>query len=268
MPIIGTPINLNPATYKWDKARLETKQDLLEYIKRKLGYPVINIAVTDEQVEDAIYDTLELYMERAYAGVLERYIPLTLLKGVTDYVLPYDVFAVLQIHGSIMGGISSGNPSNIFSLNQFVAADLYRGVGKIDLLTYELTNHMLASLELVFGKKITFDFNCISKTISLFESPPEDEQVLIHCYRKNIPEYDIADNEITNIYNERFIKKYSTELTRKQWGHNLMKYGGSTLPAGLTISAQEILQEANTNLEKLDLELQEQYELPCDFFVG
>ena len=257
--------------------RLQTKADLKAYMLRKLGSPVINIEITDDQMEDAVDDTLERYLARAYAGTCDRYLMLNVKTGVGSYQLPYDVFAVLETIGQGMLGITNGNPSGTFSMNQYVASDLYRGTGRIDMLSYELTNQMLSNIELLFTQNITFDFNCISKELLLYEVPQFDQQVMVHCYRKNLP-VDVANPlagqagqpdtvESTNIYNELWIRQYATEMARYQWSSNLLKYSGSQLPNGLNIDVPSMLNEAKENLARLEEKLSD-YELPIDMMIG
>jgi hypothetical protein len=248
--------------------RLKTKSDLKAFILRNLGSPVIEIEITPDQLDDQIDNTLELYFQRCYAGVAERYLPLDVILNQQTYLLPYEIFAVVECHSMELGGIANNAPSSLFSLNQFVAADLYRGSGKIDLLTYELVNQMLATLDLEFSRKITYDFNVITKELYVFEPPNVNQVVLLRCYVKIAPIEDQFGNEVTNIYNELIIRKLATEYSRRQWAHNLMKYGGSVLPNGLMLNANDILQEANTNIQQLEIDLHEQYELPIDFFCG
>lgn len=248
--------------------RIKTKEDLKAFILRNLGSPVIEIEITQNQLDDQIDNTLELYFQRCYAGVAERYLPLDILINQQTYVLDYDIFAVVEVHSMELGGIANNAPSSLFSLNQFVAADLYRGSGKIDLLTYEMVNQMLATLDLEFSQKITYDFNVITKELYLFQPPTVNQVVLLRSYIKVAPIQDEFGNEINNIYNELIIRKLATEYSRRQWAHNLMKYGGSVLPNGLQLNANDILQEANTNIQQLELDLHEQYELPIDFFVA
>lgn len=248
--------------------RIKTKSDLKAFILRNLGSPVIEIEITSDQLDDQIDNTLELYFQRCYAGVAERYLPLDVVIGQQTYLLPYDIFAVVQIHSMELGGIANNAPSSLFSLNQFVAADLYRGSGKIDLLTYETVNQMLATLDIEFSRKITYDYNVITKELYLFEPPTVNQVVLLRSYIKIAPVEDEHGHEVTNIYNELIIRKLATEYCRKQWGHNLMKYGGSVLPNGLMLNANDILQEANTNIQQLELDLHEQYELPIDMMIG
>ena len=264
MAITGNAVVRNLPIQNLYSAKIQTKVQLKQYILSKLGSPVINIELTDEQMEYAIDDTLELYFQRAYAGNLERYVPITLLAGVQSYILPFDVFAVLKVHSSELGGLANNAPSNIWGINQFIAADLYRGSGKIDMLTYTMTNNMLATLDVVFRRQISFDFNCISKELLLFEVP-HDEKVILHLYKKNVPLYDSDGKEITNLYNTTWIRSYATEKCRLQWSDNLLKYAGSTLPNGLNLDVAAIQTRALDTLTKLDEELRLEWELPIDF---
>lgn len=256
--------------------KIKTLAALKTYVLSKLGAPVVNIEVDNDQLDNNINDTLEQYMEVAYAGMLERYIPIKLLKDVQEYVLPYEIFAVLNVHSSGIGGVANSTPSNIFSINQFIATDLYRGNGKIDLLTYEMTNQMLSTLEIVMGRKITFDFNSISKVLHVFSKPTQDENVLLHVYKKNVPTYTIDDTdpqnpievEDTNIYDNRWVKRMAIERVRYQWATNLGKYSGSALPNGLVLDVPTMLGEAKENITKLEEELETEWKLPCDFFIA
>jgi hypothetical protein len=254
--------------------RIQTKKQLKDYILRQLGAPVINIEITEDQLDDAIDNALELYMQRAYSGVKERYIPLQLVEGQQSYQLPYDVFSILSVKSSEMGGITNSAPSNFFSMNIYLASDLYAGNGKVDLLSYELTNELLSTINLLFSKKVTFDFNCVSKELYLFSKPVMTENAMVECYIKNVPTYE--DNpiigqpeiEITNIYNELPIKTLSTAYCRRQWADNLMKYSGSVLPNGLNIDVPSMSARAEADVLKYELEIFEQYSLPIDFMIG
>lgn len=254
-------------------ARLQTKTDLKNYILRQLGSPVINIEIADEQLDDAVDNALELYMQNAYSGVRERFVALEVIKGQQDYLLPYEVFAIITIRSQEMGGITNTAPSNIFSMNQFIASDLYKGSGRIDLVTYETTNQLLSTLDLMFSKKMTYDFNCISKELHLFEIPYQNEKVFMQCYIKNVPTYTTDPvsgtiEESTNIYNELWVRRYTTEIARRQWADNLLKYEGSQLPNGMSLNASAILARADAEILKLEEMLYDRFSLPAEFFVG
>lgn len=267
MSIIGTPSNIS-STYKWDGPRLKTLQNLKDYILRRLGSEAVNIELTDDNLNDAIYDTLDLYFQYAYSGVVERYIPIQIEKNKQEYPLPYNIYSVLGIDSFYQGGVANAKPDNMFSLNQYVASDLYRGSGKIDLLTYTMTLQQIETMNIVFAQHITFDFDCVNRNLYLFAKPIQNETVLMHVYVKNTPIYDDEDNEITNLYNEYWIKNYATERARLQWADNMMKYNGTTMPGGVTLDVATILQRATESLEKLTLQLEEEYRLPIDMMIG
>jgi hypothetical protein len=255
-------------------ARIQSKGDLKSYILRQLGSPVVNIEITDDQMDDAIDNGLELYMQNAYSGVIERFVPLEIVAGQVDYIMPYEMFAITTIRTQEMGGITNSAPSNMFSMNQFIASDLYRGSGKIDLLTYEMTNQLLSTLDIMFSKKVTWDFNCISKKLHLFEIPIMSETAMVQCYLKAVPDYISTgvsgqpDIEVTNIYNELWVRRYTVELARRQWADNLTKYEGSQLPNGMVMNASAILTRADAEITKLEEMLYNTLSVPSDFFIG
>ena len=63
----------------------------------------------------------------------------------------------------------------------------------------------------------------------------------------------------TEIYNDIFLKKYTIALFKKQWGQNLIKFEGMQLPGGATLNGRQIYDDGNTELERLDEELQLKY---------
>jgi len=86
--------------------------------------------------------------------------------------------------------------------------------------------------------------------------------IIVQCYKK------INGATYTEIYNDIFLKKYTTALFKKQWGQNLIKFEGMQLPGGATLNGRQIYDDGNTELERLDEELQLKYQSPDNFYVG
>jgi hypothetical protein len=81
--------------------------------------------------------------------------------------------------------------------------------------------------------------------------------------------YQIIDPEVaTSIYNDKFIKNYTTQLIKQQWGQNLIKFEGMQLPGGVTLNGRQFYDDATAELEKLLETMRMENELPPDFFVG
>jgi len=78
----------------------------------------------------------------------------------------------------------------------------------------------------------------------------------------------VDPDSFSSVYNDMFIKNYTTALIKQQWGMNMSKFEGMQLPGGVTISGRQILDDANTELRELEEKLRLEQELPPDFFVG
>ena len=72
----------------------------------------------------------------------------------------------------------------------------------------------------------------------------------------------------TSIYNDKWLKEYTTALIKQQWGANLIKFDGMQLPGGVTLNGRQIYDDATAEIEKLRESVRLEHELPIDFFVG
>ena len=86
-----------------------------------------------------------------------------------------------------------------------------------------------------------------------------NEFLIIECYRKLDP------NDFTDIYNDMWLKKYATAKVKYQWGENLSKFQGIALPGGVTLDGQQIKQEAQEEIQRLEEEARLNHDmLPMD----
>ena len=81
--------------------------------------------------------------------------------------------------------------------------------------------------------------------------------------------YQILDpNSTTSIYNDMWLKEYTTALIKQQWGQNLIKFEGMQLPGGVIINGRQLYDDATSELERLRESIRLEHEMPADFFVG
>lgn len=241
-----------------------SKSGLKTYIKERLGYPVVNVEVTDEQIEHIINETIEKFIEFAEGGTQTRVKTLAVTAGTQEYAMTYDTYAIINMFDQSDLTLSStifDDPSLTPSLGDSLFYNqLYN---QTDLLTIELSRNKLESINFMIRVKILYDYNTTTRSLYLVESPKKDFVAGIIYYQR--PDYSDTGSLI---YDHHWIKRYATALTKRQWGSNLTKYSGSTLPAGLQLNAESILTEAGTDIEKLDEELETVWRLPNDFMVG
>ena len=51
-----------------------TRQELIDYSLRRLGYPVLEINVDDDQIEDLVDDAIQHFQDYHYDGVERMYL--------------------------------------------------------------------------------------------------------------------------------------------------------------------------------------------------
>jgi hypothetical protein len=90
----------------------------------------------------------------------------------------------------------------------------------------------------------------------------KDEYIIIEGYRLLDPD------TYTDVWNDRWLKKYATAMIKKQWGNNLKKFEGLQMPGGVTFNGQKIYDEAEDELKALDEDLIRSYSLPVTDMMG
>lgn len=243
-------------------AQITNISDLINYIKRRLGYPVVNLEITDQQIFDCIHLTIQKFLEVGYSGTQLRFQVFNTNVNNNVYILPYEVVSVLKVY-EINENLNS---DQIFSINNMLIQDFFHNSPQFmagSLLTFELLNQFLDSFSMYFSKQLLYDFNSINKNLYLFNKPNTSKIGVLYY---EILDYTSSNN--INLYDHIWIKQYATELTKYQWAQNLIKYSGSVLPQGLQLNAEKLMEEAKEKIDKLEEELQSKYALPIDFFVG
>ena len=89
-----------------------------------------------------------------------------------------------------------------------------------------------------------------------------DDYIIIECYRKLDPA------TYTDIYNDIYLKRYTTALIKRQWGANLSKFEGVQMLGGVTLNGAKLFEEAQADIEKLEEQIQLAYELPPNYMIG
>jgi len=268
-------------------AQPTSRAELKEYCLRRLGKPVLEINVDDDQVDDLIDDAIQLFQERHFDGVERMFLKYqftaadvtnfgtdagdvtTTING-RDWVernnyidIPPQVLGVNKIFG-IKG---SNIRSNLFGLEyQLFLNDLYQ-FGSVDILSYYMTKSYLETLDMVLnnGAVIPFRFNRRQDRLYIDTGKDlidEGAYLIIDCYRLLDP------TEYTQVYNDSFLKRYSTSLIKKQWGQNLIKFQGAQLPGGITMNGRQIYDDAVKELEQIESEMSSKYELPPLDMIG
>lgn len=244
-----------------------SRQGLIDYALRRLGAPVIEINVDDDQIEDRIDDALQFYQEYHSDATMRIYLKheLTAEDITNRYISLNDNILYVK---RIFPFVGDSSNINMFSVKyQMHLNDLYDLSYIGDLLYYEMVQQYMSLLDMKLNGQSEFSrFNRHMNELHLdidWESDVKaGDYVIVECMRIVDP------STYTDVYNDMFLKQYATALIKQQWGANLIKFEGMQMPGGVTINARQIFEDANLELEKIREQMQLNYEMPPDFYVG
>jgi hypothetical protein len=250
-------------------ANPNSRDSLIEYCKRRLGDPVIEINVDEDQVEDRIDEALQYYQEfhsdATYRGYLKHQVTQTDIdnKYITISSNILFVSRMFGISNSTQTGKNMFNLKYQMHLNDIAQMHKYNG----DLAYYEQMQQYLSTLDMVLNGAPIVDFSRRQNRIYIHGNF-EDEDILLDDYIV-FEVYQVVDPTThTSVFNDMWLKQYATSLIKQQWGQNLIKFEGMQLPGGVTMNGRQIYDDAVQEIEKLEEKIRLEHELPPDFFIG
>ena len=279
-------------------AKPSTRQELIDYCLRRLGAPVLEINVDDDQIDDLVDDAIQYFNERHFDGVERMYLKYKITQsdidrgsakntngvgivtttgssnitgyGTTSFNF-YENSNYIQVPDSVIGiekifkfdtsSISGG----MFSIKyQLFLNDLYY-FNSVELLQYSMVKSYLEDIDFLLTTDKQVRFNKRQNRLYLdidWGAQAAGNYLVIDCHRA----LDPAD--FSKIYNDSFLKKYLTSLIKRQWGQNLIKFRGVKLPGGIELNGREIYEDAERELQQLKEVMMLEHELPPLDFIG
>ena len=268
-----------------------TRETLKQYALRALGKPVIEINADDDQLEDRIDEAVQYFQQFHSDGIRRTYLKYKLtaadkarLSGLnqesetkTDLkdssvsttwyedknylVVPETVLSVINIFP-----FSNKGNMNLFDVRyQLRLNDLY-DFSSTSIINYDVVLRHLDFLDHILVGEKPMRFNQHDNRLYIdmdWENDLQvDEYIVIEAYRKLDPD------TYTDVYNDIWLKRYTTALVKKQWGANLSKFNGVAMIGGVTLNGQQIYSEALQDVEKLETEIRSSFELNPAMLIG
>ena len=256
-------------------AKISNRNDFRDYVLRRLGYPVIEINVDDDQIEDRIDDGLQLFREYAADGQLRVFQPVLITQAMVDAksidlntALPAVANRILDVVKVFMIGDSTSNV-NFFDIKYQMRlndlADLATGVG--DLAYYEQMQQYLSLIDLKLTGHPQIQYNRYLDRLFIFGDLRDGGDIKAGDFIM-VEMYVELNESVGSQYDNLFLKNYTTALIKKQWGENLGKFEGMQLPGGVTLNGRQIIDDAKEELEREHEKLRNEYDNPPFFFMG
>ena len=278
-------------------AQPSSRDGLIDYAKRQLGFPVLEINVADEQFSDLLDDAVQVYQERHYDGIMRMYLKYEITQDDVDrgrargggtslgistttttstvglsttfdleenqnYIqMPPSVIGVNQIFKIRSDTVYDG----LFNIRyQLFLNDVY-AFGSIDLLQYSMVQTYLEDITFLLNPDMRYRFNIRQDRLYIdgdFNVINAGDFFVIDCFRILDP------NDFTRVYNDPFLKRYFTALCKKQWGQNLIKFQGVQLPGGIQLNGRQIYDDGVKELDELRAKMSSDYEMPPLDMIG
>lgn len=249
-------------------ANPNSRQGLIDYVMRSLGDPVIEINIDPEQQEDRVDEALQYYQEFHSDATLRTYLKHKVTEDdVTNQYISLDssITYVSKLF-PVKGGTVTKDFFDIkYQLHLNDIANLHTYMG--DLAYYEQMQQYLSLIDMKLNGTPQVQFSRRENRLYIhgdFEDKDieKDDYIVAEVYKILDP------NTNTSIYNDRWLKEYTTALFKRQWGSNLIKFEGMTLPGGVTLNGRQIFEDAQQDLERLRESIRLEHEFPADFFMG
>ena len=279
-------------------AKPASRQELIDYCLRRLGAPVLEINVDDDQIDDLVDDALQYFNERHFDGVERMYlkykisqadidrgsakgtngvgiVTTTGTSNITGYGTTtfnfYETSNYIQVPDSVIGvekvfkfdtsSISGG----MFSIKyQLFLNDLYY-FNSVELLQYSMVKSYLEDIDFLLTTDKQVRFNKRQNRLYLdieWGAQSAGNFLVLDCYRILDP------TTYTKVYNDSFLKRYLTALIKRQWGQNLIKFRGVKLPGGIEFNGRELYEDAQREIDEITKRMSMDYELPPYDFIG
>lgn len=317
--------------------KIQTRQDFADYCIRQLGGGVINVEVSDDQIDDSIDAAMQYFHEYHFDGIERDYYFYQLQgtkitvadassfnSGDTLYSMSGATTALIAsvdkvnnilttnkqmgiIKFSVGDTVRGGNPggptttiSNIVlgdpDLGYIPAAGNIVGVKKILNITSILGSAdymfnvqyqiMLSEVQNLVSQGVSYFYN-VQQYLGYLDFVMKKEKDFRFNRRMNRLYLDIAwsvdvrvgdvviaevyraldEDQFPEVYQDIWLRKYTTALIKKIWGGNLRKYQNMQLPGGVTFNGQQIYDEAAQEIATLENEAIYSTS-PLEFMVG
>jgi hypothetical protein len=273
-------------------AKPSTREQLKDYCLRRLGYPVVQINVDDSQIEDRVDDALQFFAEYHFDGVERVYLRKQVTqqdieRGYIDLTQPTLAATDDGIEIKAAPALDPDGNSIISVIRCFQLFDTLGGLGMFDakyqialndlyglrtntygdsLIGYNITRSHMQMLQDMLTPEKMIEFSRVTNRIYVetnwSEKMTKGDYLVFEAYK-------ILDPSLyPEIYNDRLLKMYLTALIKQQWGLNLSKFSGMSLPGGVSFNGANMASEAKAEVEKIENEIQAKYELPPQGFIG
>lgn len=258
-----------------------SRQTLKDYCLRALGFPVIELNLDDDQIDDRIDQAIDMFQRYHFDGVNKIYVSHTVTQDdITNKYLNLgndpigsSIISITRIFTLSTNAVNSAATKgfNIFDINYQIRLNELYDFSSADYVYFELANQHIRTLEMLFIGEVPIRYNRYDTDSNnknrLWLDVDWGGKVQLGNYII-FEAYAILGEDNQKFWNDSWLKKYATTLIKEQWGNNLSKFQGVQLPGGITLNGQQIKEEASAEKLRLEQELKDEWSAPPMWEIG
>jgi hypothetical protein len=243
-----------------------SRQELKDYCFRALGYPLVEIDVTDAAADDRIDEALDFFREYYFDGADRFFMKHIVTQEDIDrgwIPIQDNIWGI----NNILPVSNSGNANgDIFSYEyQFRSSDMMRNLSSTNLVYFSQVMSYFSLVENMLNVQLQFRFNRNEGKLYIdtnwVNRLPVGTWLMVDCYAVMDPEVN------TKFWNNRRFKEYAIALIKQQWSRAYSKYDNIQLPGGVTIKGKDMAEEAKAERQEIEDDVVNN-QSPLGFSIG
>ncbi len=242
-----------------------SRSEFKEFCLRKLGKPVIEINVDDDQVDDRVDEALSYFWDYHFDGADKEYYKhqITDTDKTNKYItLPENIIGAVNIFDITP---MFGGGGDLFNVMYQIALNDMHSLTSFELLPYYMMRTHLENIQQMLVGKKPLRYNRHKNQLHIdmnWDYVNEDQWIIVEAY-------SIVDPETyVNVWKDRWLARYAACLIKQQWGSNLTKFTGMKLPGGIEFNGAKIYDDATAERAELEKEMIYSYSLPVTDMIG
>lgn len=240
------------------------RQTFKDYCLRRLGFPVIDLELDDEQVEDRIDEALQYYATYHYDGSEHVYLRHQVTEeDITNrYVkVDSDIIGITNIFDVNANSVSN----SLFGVRYQMALNDFFNISYNQMAPYWVSMRAIENISDFFSTRPRLRYNQHTDKVYIDMDWQADITsgyfIVLEGYRKINPE------EYPKVWQDFWLTRYTCALLKRQIGQHLKKFN-ITLVGNVTYNGEQIYQDALQEIQQLEQDIVDTWSLPVTDMIG
>lgn len=243
-----------------------SRSEHIQYCLRNLGFPVMAINVSEEQLEDRMDEALQYYTDYHFDATAKVYFKYQLTADdlTNKYItLPENIMGAVRVFD--LNSAMSSSTNDMFNIQyQIYMNDIWTMMSS-SLVPYYMTMQHLSLIQELLVGQVPIRFNRHRNRLHIDTNWTNFEVgkwVIVEAY-------EIIDPaEFPDVWKDRWLLRYTTALIKRQFGINMKKFQGMPMPGNIMFNGQQIYDEAIEEIKMLEAEMLSSFSIPVNDLLG